>query len=254
MKNKLILILILIADILFFSIVVFIFSQMSVRVGFLSGDPLTIAVSCAGMLAALGFLIYLNSVLISRSRRIPVVIPINTSKINTLDDCIQAANEYINANGSLFLNQLNAILLQITRLKRKKIATEKILADNFDTSEISYANFSSAQDKLEELFVLSTKSLLYRLSSFDDEEYQAGIGMNLMGTATQKAREELYHEHLNLTSEVLQNNEMILIKFDKLALELSKINTLDSDDIMKLLDINEIDRIIHDTKYYKMSE
>ena len=241
-----------IADVVVIFLFIFVVSRPVIRVGFAVMNPLIIALTAAGVVAVIGFMVYFTvSMFVAPNKYAAPIAPVDTLQIVTLDDCLKGAEEYRRLNGSLFAEQLDALISQIGRIQKKRGAAQKILGDHFQTSEMSYATFMAAIEKLEELFILSVKTLLHRLSSFDDNEYASDAGAKFMGAANMAAREELFGEHRKLTAEVLQNNETILLKYDKLSLELSKLSTMDPEEVVKRLEINEIDRIIHDAKYYK---
>ena len=58
-------------------------------------------------------------------------------------------------------------------------------------------------------------------------------------------------EHINYVKTLVEDNEVIIMKMDKLMLELSKLSELNADNIEKVSAIQDINELISQTKYYK---
>jgi hypothetical protein len=61
----------------------------------------------------------------------------------------------------------------------------------------------------------------------------------------------VYNEYITFVKSATEDNEQILLKLDKLLLEISKFDSLESGEIEDLAGMQEIDALIKQTKYYR---
>ncbi|WP_082651775.1 hypothetical protein [Gorillibacterium timonense] len=178
----------------------------------------------------------------------PVVIPIK--QIQTHEDYVEAFQHYkriqaLEEDMALGLNQLE-------RIRKKKSTLFEVLDQRFDPAEVSYKKFASVIQQVENLFYLNGRSMLNRLQVFDESEY-ASLKKAKTAYATDilRQRADVYNEHLAFLKSSIENNEEILLKLDKLLLEISRLDSLEAGDIEKMPCMQEIDMLIQQTKYYK---
>ena len=62
---------------------------------------------------------------------------------------------------------------------------------------------------------------------------------------------DIYNKYIEFVNESTNINEEILLKLDKMILEISKYNTIDGSDIKKMPVITEIDELIKNANLYK---
>ncbi|MNO05342.1 hypothetical protein D3C81_2266840 [compost metagenome] len=62
---------------------------------------------------------------------------------------------------------------------------------------------------------------------------------------------QVYNEFMVFLQDSLETNEEILLKLDKLLLEISSLNSIDFGEIENMPCMQEIDSLIKQTKYYK---
>lgn len=144
-------------------------------------------------------------------------------------------------------------LRQLERLVKKKDTLVESLNQRFDPGELSYKKFASVIVEVENVFYLNFKSILNRLRAFDEAEYESVTGRKPPPLSPQllQERKNIYNDYLSFTNSSLATNEEILLKLDKLTLEISRLDSLDPGEIEQLPCMQEIDTLIKQTKYYK---
>ena len=65
-----------------------------------------------------------------------------------------------------------------------------------------------------------------------------------------RSKMDVYEGYIAYVRKATEDNEEIILKLDKILFELSKLDSLDSGDISKMSAIQEIDRLIQETKLY----
>jgi hypothetical protein len=173
---------------------------------------------------------------------------IHTNEIKTADDCINALEQ--NYGKGTFSKDIDTILEQIERLVKKKETIKVILLQKFDSSEMSYLKFQGSVKDVENIFYINIKSILNKLNSFDEEDYNR-VRKNKQ---TEFSREfiqkkmSIYDEYISFVKNSIEDNEQILLKLDKFLLEISRFNSLADGDIENAM--KEIDELIIKTKFY----
>ncbi|MCL1791490.1 MAG: hypothetical protein FWG40_09130 [Peptococcaceae bacterium] len=62
---------------------------------------------------------------------------------------------------------------------------------------------------------------------------------------------QIYNEYISFVNEATEDNEQILLKMDKMLLEISRYNSLEGGDVENMPAIKEMDELIHNAKLYK---
>ena len=62
---------------------------------------------------------------------------------------------------------------------------------------------------------------------------------------------KVYNEYIRFVKEATEDNEQILLKLDKLLLEISGLNCIESGELEQMAGMIEIDNLIKQAKYYK---
>jgi hypothetical protein len=172
--------------------------------------------------------------------------------LNTHEDYTIALNQYRDVK-SLKNDSLLA-LDQLERIAKKKLALFNVLRQRFDPAELSYGKFEAAITEVEKLFYLNIRGMLNKLQVFDASGF-ANIapqpGTHPVQPARIKEKTKLYEEYLAYITGYLGANEEILLKIDKLLLEISLLGSADYKDVEEMPCMREIDLLIKQTKYYK---
>jgi hypothetical protein len=142
---------------------------------------------------------------------------------------------------------------QIERMQKKTDTLRSVLAQRFDPEELSFKKFASVAGEVEKVFYLNVRSILNRLSVFDESELkriqnpkQARFSRELLQEKT-----NVYNDYLGFVKSSLDTNEEILLKLDKLLLEISRLDSFEAGDIEQMACMQEIDTLIKQTKFYK---
>lgn len=212
-------------------------------------------IGASALSAAFGITFLLASVLVliysvySVNAKTPAAVPVK--QIQTHDDYVNALQYYkkvkaLESDISLALNQLD-------RIARKKYKLVGVLTQRFDSGELSYKKFMSTVHAVENVFYLNLKSILNRLGAFDESEFKSlnGSKASQLPPELLHERKQIYNEYLTFTKNSLATNEEILLKLDKLLLEISRLDSFEAGDIEKMPCMQEIDLLINQTKYYK---
>lgn len=179
----------------------------------------------------------------------PVVIPIKN--MSTHEDYVDALIIYRRVR--VIEADITIALEQLERLKKKNETLIHVLRQRFDPTELSFRKFASTINEVEKLFYLNVRSILNRLNVFDEAEFNRLMSQTTPRFTKELLQEktELYHDFLSFMKYSLGTNEEILLKLDKLLLEISRLDSFAPEDIEKMACMQEIDTLIKQTKYYK---
>jgi hypothetical protein len=174
-----------------------------------------------------------------------------TKQIKTHEDYLEALAFYRPIK--VLESDITLAMEQLTRLKKKVETLVKVLGERFDPSELSYKKFHSVVFEVEKLFYLNIRGVLNRLDVFDEAEFAALTSRKAKSFSPTLLREktEVYQDYLAYVKSVVEGNEEILLKLDKLLLEISRLDSVDVDEIENMSAMQEIDSLIHQTKYYR---
>jgi hypothetical protein len=92
------------------------------------------------------------------------------------------------------------------------------------------------------------------LNAFDEEDYNSIRKKYEAGAISQQFMEEkfkVYEEYIAFVKAATEDNEQILLKLDKLLLEISGLNSIEGGQLEKMAGMIEIDNLIKQAKYYK---
>ncbi|WP_410511459.1 hypothetical protein PaeBR_15390 [Paenibacillus sp. BR2-3] len=180
----------------------------------------------------------------------PVVTPVKDMK--TDEDYIEALTHYRNVK--VLKKDISLALDQLARIDKKKDTLLDILSQRFDQTELSYKKFIAVIDEVQNLFYLNIRGILNKLSVFDASEFSIFASQQRPVQFSNKLVQEktdLYNEYLAYVTGYLGANEEILLKLDKLVLEISLLGSTDYRDVEDMPCMQEIDALIKQTKFYK---
>lgn len=180
----------------------------------------------------------------------PVAMPVKD--IQTHEGYIAALHHYKEVK---VLKKDTALALdQLERIEKKKDALLDVLSQRFQQTELSYRKFIAAIEEVEKLFYLNIRGVLNKLSAFNASELGRFANQQGSGPFSNKLvqeKTELYNEYLSYVSGYLSANEGIMLKLDKLLLEISLLSSTDYRDVEEMPCMKEIDDLIKQTKFYK---
>ena len=177
---------------------------------------------------------------------------IQASEIKTAEDCIIALKQ--NYDKRTFEKDIDSILEQIGRFQKKKETIKDILLQKFNSTEMSYSKFNGAISDIENVFYLNIKSIINKINAFDEEDYIRNLKDNSQkkfSIEIIKTKMSIYNEYISFVKNAAEDSEEIILKFDRLLLEISKFNSLEDGEIENMSAMKEIDELINKTKFYK---
>lgn len=154
---------------------------------------------------------------------------LTTPKVQTayILEELREPKEYIEALESYrykqaLSEQIDFAVGQIHRLKRKKESLDAVLFQNYKENVDDIDGLKRVVDDTNSLLFENVKKILSRMSIFDDQEY-----MRLRNTMSQSqvlsSRIQIYNQHISYIKALLDQNESILLEFDNLLIEVSKL-------------------------------
>ncbi|MDD4579845.1 MAG: hypothetical protein PHF80_04130 [Methanothrix sp.] len=174
------------------------------------------------------------------------------NKIMTMDDYVEALN--VHRGLKTFGKTVEILLDQIGRLQKKNKTIRDILLQIFCASEMSYQKFDVVITEVEKIFFMNIRSILNKLNAFDEEDYEIVRTNHDAGAFSQQFMEDkfkVYYEYIAFVNAAAEDNEQILLKLDKLLLEISGLNCIESGQLEQMPGMVEIDNLIKNAKYYK---
>jgi len=192
-------------------------------------------------------LVYGNYKLLSEPEK---AIPIGAK--STKEDYVEALNEHRGLE--TFERNIDLLLDQIERLQKKNKTIRDILLQIFNASEISYQKFDAVIAEVDNIFFKNIRSIINKLNAFDEDDYNFIKKQRNAGAFSEDIMEEkfkVYNEYIRFVKEATEDNEQILLKLDKLLLEISGLNCIESGELEQMAGMIEIDNLIKQAKYYK---
>jgi hypothetical protein len=169
-----------------------------------------------------------------------------------VEDYIEALN--MHRGLKTFEVTVDLLLDQIERLQKKNKTIRNIILQIFSASEISYRKFDAVIDEVEKIFFMNIRSILNKMNAFDEDDYNFIRKKYEAGAFSQQFMEEkfkVYDEYIVFVKAATEDNEQILLKLDKLLLEISGLNSIESGQLEQMAGMVEIDNLIKQAKYYK---
>jgi len=203
-------------------------------------------VAVLGLLAAF---IYINSAILAGKRPSKKVKLVDSTELETSKDYIKALQGYLYKKD--FESQIKIMIDQIKRISPKKASLEVILAQSFDKSEMTYIKFQTTLNEVMNLFYDNTKKAINRIGVFDENEYRMLMNNALsLPEDSRRLKIKIYREHIEYVNAITRRNEYIITLVDNLILEISKLEDLNSQSAENIEILNEMKRLIDNTKYY----
>ena len=106
-------------------------------------------------------------------------------------------------------------------------------------------------NEVEDLMYMNMRSILNKIAAFDVEEYEELQRRGFPPNEVSDEKMQIYYEYIAYVKQATCTNEEILLKLDKLLLEISQYNTLKGGEVQNLPAIVEIDELIKNAKFYK---
>ncbi len=170
----------------------------------------------------------------------------------TLEYCIEALNNHRGLK--TFEEKIDSTIDQIVRLQKRNKTIRDILRQFFSGSEISYQKFDAVIADVEKIFVKNMRSINNKMNAFDEDDYISLRERYEAGAISKQVMEEkfkVYDEYIIFVKAATEYNEQILLKLDKLLLEISDLDCVVPGQLEKMPGMVEIDNLLREAKYYK---
>lgn len=144
-------------------------------------------------------------------------------------------------------------LHQLERMRKKQETLRSVLIQRFEPSGLSFQKFASTTQEVEKLFFHNIRSMINRLHVFDEDEFQSIAKQSTSQLSPEFLQEKrtVYKSHITFVRSSLHMNEEILLKLDRLLLEITRLDSLEIGDIGQMPGMQEIDSLIKQTQFYK---
>lgn len=153
-----------------------------------------------------------------------------------------------------FERDVDILLDQIRRLQNKNRIIRDILLQIFSASEMSFKKFDGVISEVERIFYMNLRSILNKMNAFDEEDYNFISERRESRDFSEEFMEEkikVYSEYITFVKSATEDNEQILLKLDKLLLEISGLNSVESGQLEEMAGMREIDDLIKQAKHYR---
>ncbi len=228
---------------------VVVFSNAFLKVQLIGGSPLESAAGIAIVFLSIVSFFYFNLQIINQpSGKIDPKATVD--KITNLDTCLKVLDDMDYAG--TFSAKISEIKLQIQQMKKKLTLITEILLQKFSASEISYQKFKATLDSAETVLCANIKSIINKISAFDDEEYnQLSKGRSRLKPEIARQKLDIYQQYINYVDLAVEDNDELLLRLDKLLLEISKFNSIDPGALDNMQAVKDLDSLISDTRWYR---
>lgn len=221
------------------------FSNAFLGLDLFAGSALSISAAWTAVLASAFAFLKGNSLLLKKKET-----RLLTQNIKSLNDCIPVLKEAMR-NGDVFDENILKNIEQINRFKRKQDTIKDILLQKFSVAEMSFQKFSGVLQNVENVVYMNIRSILNRISAFDIAEYETMQRIGFQGDEFSKQKLAIYNDYIDFVNNATKTNEDILLKLDKMLLEISRYNSLEDGDVQKLPAMVEMDELIKNANLYK---
>ena len=222
---------------------ILLFSNMFFGLSLFAGSALSIAFSWTAVTMSVVAFVQGNMKLMKTKET-----RLLTRNIQSLKDCIGVFKEAIH-NGDVFDEVILVNIEQIKRFERKRDTIKDILLQKFSADEMSFQKFEGVLQDIENVVYINMRSILNKISAFDVDEYEAMQKGKIGNFSREKM--DIYNEYIDFVNGSTKTNEDVLLKMDRMLLEISRYNSLEDGDIQRLPAIIEMDELIKNANLYK---
>ncbi|GHU41650.1 hypothetical protein FACS1894111_04250 [Clostridia bacterium] len=148
-----------------------------------------------------------------------------------------------------FAEDIAQNLEQIQRFNKKLDTMKDILSEKFDTKEMTFQKFNGVLQGVEQVVTINMRIILNKISAFDYEEYTQLSTLEWNKDELAKEKMSIYQQYIDFVQKATNDNEEILLKLDRLLLEISQYNTME--DIMNMPEMIALDKLIQNAKLYQ---
>lgn len=153
------------------------------------------------------------------------------SKASYIMEDLDSPKEYEDAllkyrNKAALSENINTLINQISQLERKKKSLETVLFQKYQDNAEDFDSLNQIVEDTGKLMFENIRKILSRMEIFDQKEYER-LKMDHGDSEIIYAKMQIYKEHMLYVRKYIDKNEAILIQFDNLLIEVSKIGDTD---------------------------
>ncbi|MGX8680399.1 MAG: hypothetical protein ACSW8B_03320 [bacterium] len=160
--------------------------------------------------------------------------------------------------GRIFKEVIADAKEQITRAESDYQMLERTFDERFVAGSLTYEKFMGVADACIEAMVKNFDSLAMRIRMFDEKGYRhikylVETGNYQHDTIPDRLQEEKYEAYMKNYDEIkniLNLNEMMLVKLERLAIEVTSLTSQEINDESAIL-AEELEQLTAETKYYQ---
>lgn len=139
---------------------------------------------------------------------------------------------------------------QVFILDEKIMTLDALLQQKFDGANASYSKFNSIIKNTQKLVYANFKNAAVMIKTFNEEDYKRfSTEMSEYSEKIVNEKMETFNIYKKEVKDILSQNEEILLKLDKLQLEVSRLSS--TDNIEENAVVQEMNSLITQTKLYK---
>ena len=222
------------------------FSKAFLGLSLFSGTALSISTAWTAILVSAILFVGGNNRLLTK-RKPPHLLAQN---IQSLDDCAAALREAVH-HGDIFKESILKNIEQVGRFRRKSDTIKNVLLQKFSADEMSFHKFSGVLQEVENVVCINMRSILNKIAAFDIAEYSAMQRPGFLCDDLSQQKMAIYNDYIDFVHSATRTNESVLLKLDKMLLEISRYNSLEDGDVQRLPAMMEMDELIQNAKLYK---
>ncbi|MDR2142175.1 MAG: hypothetical protein LBR11_10385 [Deltaproteobacteria bacterium] len=171
--------------------------------------------------------------------------------IESIPRYIQLLTEYLKNNTYTFKKDILNIITLCEKFNKKNEIIRNSIQNYFNKNELSYMKITAILNGVASSFAVTANNILIRLNSFDAAEYEDIFRQKHSPGDNLEKRQKIFDEYKEFLKSSGDFLDEILIKMDQLQLEISKLSSLDYEDIEKNELLKEIDSLVKTMKLYK---
>ena len=221
------------------------FSRALIGLSLIAGTALTISLGWTAVLGSV-FAFFQGNAMILKPKETRLLL----QGIRSLNDCTPVFQEALH-KGDVFDENILKNIEQIKRFKRKHDTIDDMLLQKFSVDEMSFQKFSGVLHDVGDVIYTNMRSILNKIAAFDIEEYEAMQKKGFHPSEFSEEKMAIYNEYIDFVNNATKANEDILLKMDRMLLEISRYNSLEDGDVKKLPAIIEMDELIKNANLYK---
>ena len=172
-------------------------------------------------------------------------------KLNELATKEQFVEVFTKFTNSSFLGKESmSFRKQIFILDEKIMTMDALLQQKFEGATASYSKFNSIVKSTQKLVYSNLKNAAIMISNFNEEDYKRfSSEKDEYSDKIANEKLETFNTYKKDIKDMLVQNEEILLKLDKLQLEVSRLSI--NDNIEENPVVQEMNKLITQTKLYK---